>query len=69
MPENTNVLFEAALRLSEEERLSLVSRILDTMPAQDVTASLDDPELLDELDRRFAQAEGAIPWSELQAEH
>ena len=68
MPENTNVLFEAAMRLPEEDRLSLVSRILDTMPADDVTTSLDDPDLLDELERRFAQPEGAIPWSELRAE-
>ena len=69
MPENTNLLFEAAMQLPEEDRLSLVSRILDTMPAQDVTTSLDDPDLLDELERRFAHPEGAIPWSELRAEH
>ncbi len=68
MPENTNLLFEAAMQLPEEERLSLVSRILDTMPAQDVTTCLDDPDLLNELERRFAQPDGAIPWSMLRAE-
>ena len=68
MPETANVLFEGALQLFEEERLSLVSRILDTMPAEDLTTSLDDPDLLVELERRFADPEGAIPWSELRAE-
>jgi len=40
---------------AEAQRLSLVSRILDTMPVQDVWASLDDTDLLDELERRFAR--------------
>ncbi len=68
MPEDTNLLFEAAMRLPEEERLSLVSRILEALPTDDVTSSLDDPDLLNELERRFAQPDGAIPWSELRAE-
>ncbi len=68
MPENTNLLFEAAMQLPEEDRISLVSRILDTMPAQDVTTSLDDPDLLEELERRFAHPKGAVRWSELRAE-
>ena len=68
MPDSINVLFEAALQLPEEERLSLVSRILDTLPVDDLTASIDDPDLLLELERRFAEPEGAIPWSELRAE-
>jgi hypothetical protein len=68
MPESTNVLFEAALQLPEEERLSLVSRILDTLPDHDVTTCVDDPDLLVELERRFADPEGAISWSELRAE-
>jgi len=68
MPDSTNVLFEAALQLPEDERLSLVSRILDTLPVDDLTASIDDPDLLLELERRFRDSEGAISWSELQAE-
>jgi hypothetical protein len=31
-----------------------VSRILDTLPAHGATTSLDDPDLLVQLDRRFA---------------
>jgi hypothetical protein len=38
------------------------------MPDQDVTTCVDDPDLLVELERRFADPEGAIPWSELRAE-
>lgn len=68
MPESASVLFEAALQLPEEERLALVSRILDTMPDRDDTTCVDDPDLLVELERRFADPEGAIPWSELRAE-
>ncbi|NLF70735.1 MAG: hypothetical protein GX575_17015 [Candidatus Anammoximicrobium sp.] len=68
MPDSANVLFEAARQLPEEERLSLVSRILDTLPVDDLTASIDDPDLLLELERRFADSEGAISWSALQAE-
>jgi hypothetical protein len=68
MQENTNVLFEAALGLPEEERFSLVSRLLETMPTEDLGLSLEDEDLIDELDRRFADAEGEIPWSELRAE-
>ena len=68
MPESAHVLFEAALQLPEQERLSLVSRILDTMPDQDVTTCVDDPDLLVELERRSADPEGAISWSKLRAE-
>lgn len=68
MHESTNVLFWAALQLPEHERLSLVLRILDTMPDQDVTTCVDDPDLLVQLERRLADPEGAVPWSELRAE-
>jgi putative addiction module component (TIGR02574 family) len=66
--ENANTLLEAAMQLSEAERLLLASQIMDTLPAEDVTCSIDDPDLLAELDRRFADPEGALPWSELETE-
>jgi putative addiction module component (TIGR02574 family) len=68
VPENAEVLFEAALKLPEDERLSLVSRILDSMPADDLTIAFDDPQLVDELERRFADPAGAISWADLRAE-
>lgn len=62
------VVFDAALKLPESERLILVSRLLETMPADDTCLSLDDATLIKELDRRFADRTGSIPWSELKSE-
>jgi hypothetical protein len=61
-------VFEAALKLSESDRLVLVSRLLETMPAEEDTTSLSDPSLVEELDRRFGDLEGSMPWSDLRAE-
>lgn len=63
-----NLPTEAALKLPKNERLTLVSRILETMPDEDSSLSLDDASLIEELDRRFADSEGSATWSELQAE-
>jgi hypothetical protein len=66
MPSET--VFEAALGLPENERLALVSRLLETMPPDDAAIALDDDSLVEELDRRFADREGSIEWSALRAE-
>lgn len=63
-----NAILEAAMLLPESERLALASRLLESVPPNEATMSLDDPTLLEELDRRFADRDGAIPWTELQAE-
>lgn len=60
-------LYEAALQLPEEDRLVLAARILDSAPA-DLTIDLNDPQLTAELDRRFADADDAVRWSDLDAE-
>jgi hypothetical protein len=60
-------LVEAALALPESERLGLVSRLLESMPADDAVILLDDDSLADDLDRRFADREGSIDWSDLRA--
>jgi hypothetical protein len=60
-------VFEAALKLPESEQVALVTRLLDHLSPEDLV-SIDDPMLLNELDRRFADEEGAIPWSELKTE-
>jgi len=65
----SEAVFEAALRLPESERLTLVSRLLETMPVEDSAITLDDEGLAAELERRFADREGTVPWSELQAEN
>ena len=68
MEPNTEAIFEAAMMLPEGERLTLASRLLETASSEDATTSLDDPALMEELDRRFADREGSISWSELRAE-
>jgi len=68
MQSDPQAILDAALRLSENERLAIVSRLLETLPPEDMTVSLDDPQLVEELDRRFADDEGAVPWSDLKAE-
>jgi putative addiction module component (TIGR02574 family) len=64
----SDVIFSEALKLPESERLTLVSRLLETMPADDSALSLDDPSLIEELDRRFADSAEGAPWSELRTE-
>jgi hypothetical protein len=61
-------IFEAALSLPENERLDLAARLLDTVPAELNLLSLDDPNLVEELDRRAADDSGSVPWSELKNE-
>jgi len=68
MPTDPEAILDAALQLPENERLAIVSRLLETLPPEDVTISLDDAQLAEELDRRFADSEGAVPWSDLKAE-
>ena len=61
-------IFNAALNLSEAERLALVSRLMETMPADTTGASLDDPQLVDEIERRFADDGHDVPWADLRSE-
>ena len=68
MQSDPETILSAALNLPESQRLALVSRLLDSLPPDDLTVSLDDPRLAEELDRRFADSSGAVPWPELKAE-
>jgi putative addiction module component (TIGR02574 family) len=64
--ESQNIL-TAALALPETERLWLVERLMDTLPAD--TDELTDDELFAELERRRAEVEKdpsmAIPWKDV----
>ena len=60
-----NEILEAALKLPESERIILVTRLLETLPADEMGLSLDRPDLLEELERRFMDLEGAVPLPEL----
>jgi hypothetical protein len=68
MEQNADTILEAALMLPEEERITLASRLLESVPSGDATISVDDLSLIEELDRRFADREGGVPWPELRAE-
>ena len=68
MPTDPEAILDAALQLPENERLAIVSRLLETLPPEHVTISLDDAQRAEELDRRFADSEGTVPWSDLKAE-
>ena len=57
-------ILEAALKLPENERLDLAARLLDTVPPE--IMSVDDPEFIDELDRRFNDGSPTIPWPEIR---
>jgi len=66
MAADTDAIFDAAMNLPEPERLVLVTRLMDTLPPDEEGLSMDDPELLEELDRRWNDGSKRIPWSELR---
>jgi putative addiction module component (TIGR02574 family) len=70
MTTQTQAIFQAALTLSEEERVFLVERLLETIPPD--RGQFSDDELFAELERRRAEVQagtaGGIPWSELRQE-
>ena len=68
MSKATDGLFDAAMNLPEADRISLIGRLLETMPDSDTGLSLDDDNLLEELDNRFADPGGSVAWSDLRAE-
>jgi hypothetical protein len=64
----SEMIYQEALKLPDSERFALVSRLLETMPPDDPSASLDDASSIEELDRRFADREGSIAWSDLRTQ-
>jgi hypothetical protein len=62
------VILDAALKLPESDRFAIAMRLWETLPERDLSAVLDDPDLTAELNGRFADNAGAVPWPELRAE-
>ena len=58
-------ILEAALGLPEDDRFQLVTQLLESFPNDNAGVSLDDVDLLEELDRRFADSDDAVPLSKL----
>ena len=67
-PLSRDDLFDAVLRLPEEDRISIVSQLLETLPADAPGWRDDDPNLLAELDRRSGDWDGAVTWEQLRDE-
>ncbi len=68
MPTDPQVILDAAMQLDDDDRMRLVSRLLVSLPPEDSALSIEDPDLMKELDRRFADDEGGISWPDLRAE-
>jgi hypothetical protein len=65
MPIGRDEILDAALKLSESDRLVIATRLLDTLPDDLPGPSEDDPAFLAELDRRAKDTEGWVPLSDL----
>lgn len=68
MQATSQAILEAAIQLPEGERAEIVSRLLATLPDDVDVWSADDPDFVEELDRRFADPSGSVPWSQLRDE-
>ena len=64
---NPDAILQAALELSEEQRIALVTRLVESLP-ETVAASFDDREFQREMERRFAGSADTIPWSQVRDE-
>lgn len=61
-------ILTAALQLCESDRLAIVNRLLETLPADMPDISGDDAQFAEELARRSGDWDGAVPWDELRQE-
>lgn len=59
-------LYQAVLMLSNADRIALVTRLLEELPAEDVSSLFDDPDFVAELERRANEDIECIPWSVIQ---
>jgi hypothetical protein len=67
METSTEAIVAAALKLPESARAEIVMQLLETLTEGSESVSIDDPDFIEEMERRFADS-GAIPWSELHSE-
>ena len=65
MANEATEIIAAALKLPESDRFLIVARLLETLPDDPPGLSEDDPDSLDELERRANDTEPTIPASEL----
>ena len=58
----------AAMQLPVNDRLELASHLLEADTPDDGLFDIDDPALLEEIERRFADGSEGIPWHVLREE-
>ena len=61
-------VLEAALQLPDDERLQLAGELLSSVSPEASAWCVDDPEFLEELDRRCQDGTPSVPWSQVRAE-
>lgn len=60
-------IYDAALQLSEAERLELADRLFDSVPEAE-PIDVDDPNFIAEMERRAKEPVSGIPWTDIYAE-
>jgi hypothetical protein len=60
-------ILDAAIALSDSDRVKLIERLLESTGETSQGLCLDDKNLIAELDRRFHDRAGAIEWEDLRA--
>lgn len=68
MSTDRDEIIDAALKLSEADRLMVVARLLETLPEEFPGLSADDPGFLEELERRANERGPVVPVSDLWKE-
>ncbi len=67
MHRDAETILQAALALSESERLALVDQLLKSLPEQAI-AVFEDAKFREEVERRAAEPGETIPWSQIRDE-
>jgi hypothetical protein len=61
-------IFNAAMKLSDDERLILAAKLMETVPDQPAGLSLDDAGLIEELRRRSTDRTGSVSWNQVRGD-
>jgi len=61
-------VLKSALELSESDRLLLATELMELISDDLPGWSIDDPDLLTELETRVADGSPGIPWESVQAQ-
>ncbi len=68
MSETGQAVLDKAIELTEEERIWLVEKLLESMPNPPSIVDIDDPRLIEEVRRRAADNDPGVPWEQVKAE-